>query len=211
MGVVDQGTELHNWMTLLTRFTSNKPLPKSLINQIDNHFSYYWANDRLASISPDDEYMNALPRSIKRTIMTNYLFEDIFYRFRQFFQTGENKDSKFLYDISFGFMPRRFVHDLPGTETDESIIYDPDDEVPEMYFIMEGMVGVGYYMPFGRDNPTKCIKLAKYLKEWTFICDYYVIENKKSEFLYKAVREVKAYALQKKHLREVFKKYPDIH
>lgn len=82
MGVVDKGTELHNWMTLLTRFTSNKPLPKSLINQIDNHFSYYWANDRLASISPDDEYMNALPRSIKRTIMTNYLFEDIFYRFR---------------------------------------------------------------------------------------------------------------------------------
>ena len=32
MGVIDKGTELHNWMTLLTRFTSNKPLPKSLIN-----------------------------------------------------------------------------------------------------------------------------------------------------------------------------------
>jgi hypothetical protein len=26
MGVIDKGTELHNWMTLLTRFTSNKPL-----------------------------------------------------------------------------------------------------------------------------------------------------------------------------------------
>ena len=32
MGSVDKGTELHNWMTLLTRFTNNKPLPKSLIN-----------------------------------------------------------------------------------------------------------------------------------------------------------------------------------
>ena len=32
MGTVDKGTELHNWMTLLTRFTNNKPLPKSLIN-----------------------------------------------------------------------------------------------------------------------------------------------------------------------------------
>ena len=32
MGSVDRGTELHNWMTLLTRFTNNKPLPKGLIN-----------------------------------------------------------------------------------------------------------------------------------------------------------------------------------
>lgn len=30
MGVIDKGTDLHNWMTLLTRFTNNKPLPKSL-------------------------------------------------------------------------------------------------------------------------------------------------------------------------------------
>jgi len=28
MGTEDKGTELHNWMTLLTRFTNNKPLPK---------------------------------------------------------------------------------------------------------------------------------------------------------------------------------------
>lgn len=32
MGVVDRATDLHNWMTLLTRFTNNKPLPRSLIN-----------------------------------------------------------------------------------------------------------------------------------------------------------------------------------
>lgn len=32
MGTVDKGTELHNWMTLLTRFTNNKPLPKQIIN-----------------------------------------------------------------------------------------------------------------------------------------------------------------------------------
>jgi potassium voltage-gated channel Eag-related subfamily H protein 8 len=32
MGTVDKGTELHNWMTLLSRFTNNKPLPKKLIN-----------------------------------------------------------------------------------------------------------------------------------------------------------------------------------
>jgi Na+/H+-translocating membrane pyrophosphatase len=51
MGVIDKGTELHNWMTLLTRFTGNKPLPKSLSTQIESHFTYFWANDRLASLS----------------------------------------------------------------------------------------------------------------------------------------------------------------
>lgn len=57
MGSEDKGSELNNWMTLLTRFT-NKPLTKTLINQIDKHFSYYWANNRLKSITKDDEYLN---------------------------------------------------------------------------------------------------------------------------------------------------------
>lgn len=87
MGAIDKGTELHNWMTLLTRFTNNKPLPKTLINQIDNHFAYYWTNDRLASISKNNEYLNALPRTIKRNIMIHYLFDDIFYKFRFFFNS----------------------------------------------------------------------------------------------------------------------------
>lgn len=30
MGVIDKGADLHNWFTFLTRFTNNKPLPKSL-------------------------------------------------------------------------------------------------------------------------------------------------------------------------------------
>ena len=30
MGVVDKGLDLHNWMTLLSNFTSNKPLPRTL-------------------------------------------------------------------------------------------------------------------------------------------------------------------------------------
>jgi len=87
MGSVDRSTELHNWMTLLTRFTNNKPLPKGLINQIDNHYAYYWANDRLNAISKKDEFLNALPRQIKRHIIKHYLFDDIFYRFRLFFNT----------------------------------------------------------------------------------------------------------------------------
>lgn len=68
MGTVDHATELHNWITLLTRFTNNKPLPKSLVSQIENHFDHYWDNDRLSVISKSNEFLNALPRSIKRDV-----------------------------------------------------------------------------------------------------------------------------------------------
>lgn len=42
MGVVDKSTFLRNWLTLLTRFTGNKPLSKSLNTQIEAHFAYFW-------------------------------------------------------------------------------------------------------------------------------------------------------------------------
>jgi hypothetical protein len=42
MGTVDKSGDLHNWLTLLTRFTNNKPLPKTLVNQIESNFSYFW-------------------------------------------------------------------------------------------------------------------------------------------------------------------------
>jgi hypothetical protein len=158
MGIIDRSTELHKWMTMLSKFTNNKPLPRSLFNKIDDHFNYFWANDRLASTSPEDELMNTLPRSIKRTIMTNYLFQDVFYKFKEFFNTYENIESKFLYDVSFGFMPRKFE--------EKEVIYDEEDEVPEIYFIMEGTIGVGFRIP-GRGLSD--FRLIKFFREDTFI------------------------------------------
>jgi hypothetical protein len=32
MGIVDKKADLHNWMTMVQRFTNGKPLPKSLLN-----------------------------------------------------------------------------------------------------------------------------------------------------------------------------------
>lgn len=67
--------------------------------------------------------------------MIHYLFDDIFYKFRFFFNSQKYKDSKFLYDISFGLKPRKFE-----PSDDEKLIYDEEDEVSEMYFIQEGTV-----------------------------------------------------------------------
>lgn len=82
-----------------------------------------------------------LPSGIKRGIVVHYLFDDIFYNFRIFFNPQKQKDSKFLYDVAFGLQPRLF-RDYP----DENIIFDEEEEVLEMYFIITGTVGVGYHL-----------------------------------------------------------------
>jgi hypothetical protein len=46
-----------------------------------------------------------------------------------------------LYDVAFGLMPRRF-----SEKVEENIIYDEEEEVLEMYFILTGTIGVGYHM-----------------------------------------------------------------
>ena len=70
-----------------------------------------------------------------------YLFDDIIYKYRYFFHSEENKNSKFLYDVCFGLRPQNF--DL--TEHDK-LILDEEHEVTHMYFIQEGVVGIGYYL-----------------------------------------------------------------
>jgi potassium voltage-gated channel Eag-related subfamily H protein 8 len=205
MGSTDRSTELHSWLTLLTRFTNNKPLPKTLISQIDNHYSYYWANNRLSAITENEEFLNALPDQIRKLVVKYYLFDDIFFTFRLFFNYNENKDSSFIYDIAFGLRPRK--HDA---SEEEKLILDEEDEVSEMYFIMEGIVGIGYYLMTQGLSKSQ-YKLGIYMKSKSFICDYYVCFNQKSEFIFMIVQDVKAFSLQKKFLlHEIFPKYPII-
>jgi len=50
-----------------------------------------------------------------------------------------NDSHTFLYDCAFGFMPRKFE---PTPE--DKIIYDEEEEVLEMYFVTEGIIGIGF-------------------------------------------------------------------
>ena len=118
-------------MKLLTRFRNNQPLPDNLMKQIHVHFKYYWANNRIINVQKDNEFIGQFPKSIRRAIIVHFLFDDIFYNFRQFFNPEKNKDSKFLYDVAFGLMPRFF-----SDKDDENVILDEEEEVMEMYFVM---------------------------------------------------------------------------
>ena len=71
--------------------------------------------------------------------MIVYLFSDIYREYTRFFNVNQPNETNFLYDIAFGFMPRKFE----PTEEDR-IIYDEEEEVAEMYFIKEGTIEIAF-------------------------------------------------------------------
>lgn len=75
-------------------------------------------------------------------------------------------------------MPRKFE----ATDVDK-IIYDEEEDVTEMYFITEGIVGVGFNLISNGFN-NKSMVIAKKLlggeKNQTIVADHYVINSCKS-------------------------------
>ncbi len=139
--------------------------------------------------------------------MTEHLFKDLFTKFELFFKGQQVKNSRFLYDVSFGFLPRFFD---PHNQPDDRIIYDEEAEVPEFYFGLSGKVGVGYTVN-GRGLEGKQYRLCKFFVNEFLICDYFVLNKKRSEFLYMTIKPVKCFALQKKFLHKtIFPRYPEI-
>ena len=65
----DESNDLHNWLTLVRRFNDNQPLSLSLAKAIDNHFAHFWKCDRLGAVSKNNEFLNSLPRNVKRSVM----------------------------------------------------------------------------------------------------------------------------------------------
>lgn len=138
--------------------------------------------------------------------MTVYLFADLFKQFKRFFILDSSKDTRFLYDVAFGFMPRKFE----ATEEDQ-IIYDEEEEVPEMYFVTEGIVGIGFSL-VANGYSNKQYHVALKQKAFEMICDHYVVNRCKSQFLYMVYqKDVKCYGLSQTFLHEqIFPKYPEI-
>jgi hypothetical protein len=201
LGIIDQNADLQNWLTMLTKFNKHKPLSTELIYKIDKHFSYFWQNDRNSSISKKDPYISSLPKKLKLKLM-EYLWGDILLKFSNFFLFfGSNKEKffKFYYDLSFCFMPRRY---LPG-----EYLYKPDEEVEEMYLMEEGYVDIGVTFDGNLNN-------AKYLKTISspeYFGEIYCLFNIKSKYAYKAASEVSAFGINKQDLLKAIEKYDELY
>lgn len=104
-------------------------------------------------------------------------------------------------------MPRHFN---PNIDPDDKILCEEEAEVPEMYFALEGKIGIGFSI-FARGLEAKQYRISKTFKKTFIMLDHYVVNNRRSEYLYIVLKPIKCFALTKKFLlREIFPKYPEI-
>ena len=109
-------------------------------------------------------------------------------------------------------MPRKFDY----TDVEDKIIYDEEEEVSEMYFMCEGLIGVAFSLT-SNGILKKQYHIAKKLvcgdKFDSIICDHYVLNQQKSQFIYMALnKNASCLALKKKFLySSIFPKYKEIH
>jgi hypothetical protein len=161
-------------------------------------FVYYWQNDRLSCLDEKDEKMMMLPGYIKKTIFSHYVFADIFMNNQRLFTVTIMKNTEFLYAMSRGMVPRFFLAEDP----EDSIIYEEEQEVSEMFFIIDGFVGVGFQvsgLPGLRKNS---IFYGKKQAGNQLLCDHYVINKSRSNFLYVAIKDTNGYGISKSYLHE---------
>ena len=54
---------LLRFLRVLKHFNGNKPLPREMVHEFEQHFTYYWKNDKNSSIASEDnqKIMRELP------------------------------------------------------------------------------------------------------------------------------------------------------
>ena len=96
-------------------------------------------------------------------------------------------------DISHGY-PRNF----DPTE-DDKVIYDEDMEIAELYMIQDGFIGIGFSL-VGNSITGRSYIISKKQEGNQIICDHYVINKRKCQFLYMVLEYTRSFALSAKFL-----------
>lgn len=79
-----------------------------------------------------------------------------------------------------------------------------------MYFCLEGLVSIGYFFGSRQSTKNEFRAVKKFAHEF-IICDHFVVNNMRCEFVYMCIKPVKCFALTKKYLlKNIFQKYPEI-
>ena len=102
-------------------------------------------------------------------------------------------------------MPRKFE----ASSDDDKVIYDEEEEVSEMYLILDGTIEIAFSLISNgmRDKFT----FGKKIAGKQIICDHYVINNQKSQWIYMTTKDVVSFAISAKFLHEnILPKYPEI-
>ena len=203
-GDVDKGSLLQNWLHLLQKYSKGKKFDKKLIFDIEQHFQFFWKNHRMLGVEKNNKFLISLPKKIKVEVV-DYFWGDFFNRFSNFFLYKEKinhiffkrKFVKFYFELSFLIMPRLFFKN--------EIIYEQNEDVEEMYFIVFGMVEIGF-----KKNKNDKPKYYHILYNRDYFGGYYTLYNIRSEYIYKAKEESKLYAINKIEFLKLLKNFPII-
>jgi hypothetical protein len=201
LGISDKGEELQNWLTLMSKFSNSKPLSNELIKKIDNHFAYFWENDRNSTIDKNDPYLTFLPKSLRLKII-EFLWGDVFNKFSNFFMYysgNKEKFFKFYYNISFNLMPRKFLN--------KEYIFSPNEDIEEMYLLFEGTVEIGFSLKCINSDD---IRFCKIIKSVESIGEFYCLFNTQTKYFYKCTNEIKAWGINKYDLLNALEKHQEL-
>lgn len=197
-GTPDQMGRLNIWVSWIEQ--SHGFMPAKLKKKINNHYLHYFKNDRLDKmayfqtdditplIEPQCEMYLALPESLKHQIL-EYIFDDIFYRFRYFFRHF----SQDKYEMAKFLQPRIYKA--------YSIIIEIDEEVNEILFSNSGKFQIG--MKIG-DEYKELVTIAQNF----IIGDYFVINDVKPNIQFIAVTNVHGYSLPSFVLKNLIQSNP---
>jgi hypothetical protein len=130
-----------------------------------------------------------------KEMVSDFIFADIFLQYQRFFKPELLKEKEFLYDVAMGFLPRRFDH----TNVQDKIIYEEDQEVCEMYFVLTGHIGYAINA-LQMKSAGSFYKIGRRQKGRQLICDHYAINKRKSKFIYLALDECDCFALSAKYM-----------
>lgn len=83
----DNGKDLFEWITLLSKFNKGKPLHKDLISEIESFFDFYWKNNRMRVFKSEIglRYIQELPSGVSESIVIEFLFRDFLNLFKSIF------------------------------------------------------------------------------------------------------------------------------
>ena len=79
---------LQRFFGVLVRYNNHLPLKKELIDEFEDYFDFYWANDRLSFIADEagESILAELPVDVRLQILKQFLFQDFFAEFSRHFE-----------------------------------------------------------------------------------------------------------------------------
>lgn len=214
----EDSERLAQFLLVLKNFNNNKPLPTDISREIEQYFTYYWANDKnyVVQAESDQDILRELPIKLQSSIYKDFLFKDFLESFHvhfsfaksesltktsshgltKFFEWDDKVYSDFMINVLQCLEPRYYEQ--------TAYIFMEGEEVDEMIYVMQqdarkpiDMVSQ-YAIGFTHNSGERYFHVR--LGPRSIICGYENLFGHRAEFTYKCLMPVEAYSIRKSRI-----------